>query len=117
MFQSLSARLEVAPPTGLGVCGPAAKWHALWAMMVGFFMILLDATIVAVANPTIMEELGADYDGVIWVTSAYLLAYAVPCWWQGGSGMCSGRRISTLRASRCSRPDRCGAAWRAASRC
>ena len=26
-------------------------WHALWAMMVGFFMILLDATIVAVANP------------------------------------------------------------------
>nr|WP_243858751.1 DHA2 family efflux MFS transporter permease subunit [Mycobacterium sp. DL440] len=47
-------------------------------MMVGFFMILVDATIVAVANPTIMEELGADYDGVIWVTSAYLLAYAVP---------------------------------------
>ncbi|MGV9803290.1 MFS transporter [Mycobacterium sp. NPDC003449] len=53
-------------------------WHALWAMMVGFFMILVDATIVAVANPTIMERLGADYDGVIWVTSAYLLAYAVP---------------------------------------
>jgi EmrB/QacA subfamily drug resistance transporter len=47
-------------------------------MLVGFFMILVDATIVAVANPTIMEELGADYDGVIWVTSAYLLAYAVP---------------------------------------
>nr|WP_234789935.1 DHA2 family efflux MFS transporter permease subunit [Mycolicibacterium fortuitum] len=47
-------------------------------MMVGFFMILVDATIVAVANPTIMEQLGADYDGVIWVTSAYLLAYAVP---------------------------------------
>ncbi len=46
--------------------------------MVGFFMILVDATIVAVANPTIMEQLGADYDGVIWVTSAYLLAYAVP---------------------------------------
>ncbi|WP_131806069.1 MFS transporter, partial [Mycolicibacterium conceptionense] len=55
-----------------------SPWNALWAMMVGFFMILVDATIVAVANPTIMEELGADYDGVIWVTSAYLLAYAVP---------------------------------------
>ena len=25
-----------------------------------------------------MEQLGADYDAVIWVTSAYLLAYAVP---------------------------------------
>jgi EmrB/QacA subfamily drug resistance transporter len=47
-------------------------------MMVGFFMILLDATIVAVANPSIMTKLGASYDSVIWVTSAYLLAYAVP---------------------------------------
>jgi len=47
-------------------------------MLVGFFMILVDATIVAVANPSIMAELGADYDTVIWVTSAYLLAYAVP---------------------------------------
>ena len=58
---------------------PAANpWHALWAMMIGFFMILVDATIVAVANPSIMENLGADYDAVIWVTSAYLLGYAVP---------------------------------------
>ncbi|MGV0873412.1 DHA2 family efflux MFS transporter permease subunit [Mycolicibacterium sp. XJ879] len=53
-------------------------WRALWAMMVGFFMILVDATIVAVANPSLMDQLGADYDAVIWVTSAYLLAYAVP---------------------------------------
>jgi EmrB/QacA subfamily drug resistance transporter len=47
-------------------------------MMVGFFMILVDATIVAVANPSIMDKLDASYDAVIWVTSAYLLAYAVP---------------------------------------
>lgn len=53
-------------------------WHALWALLVGFFMILLDATIVAVANPSIMDALDADYDAVLWVTSAYLLAYAVP---------------------------------------
>src|SRR6201991_4958704 len=53
-------------------------WNALWAMLVGFFMILVDATIVAVANPTIMFKLGASYDAVLWVTSAYLLAYAVP---------------------------------------
>jgi EmrB/QacA subfamily drug resistance transporter len=56
----------------------AKAWNALWAMMVGFFMILLDATIVAVANPSIMTKLGTGYDTVIWVTSAYLLAYAVP---------------------------------------
>jgi EmrB/QacA subfamily drug resistance transporter len=53
-------------------------WNALWAMMVGFFMILLDSTIVAVANPSIMVKLGTSYNTVIWVTSAYLLAYAVP---------------------------------------
>lgn len=53
-------------------------WHALLAMVVGFFMILLDMTIVAVANPAIMEELDAEITAVIWVTSAYLLTYAVP---------------------------------------
>lgn len=54
-------------------------WNALWAMMVGFFMILVDSTIVAVANPGIMDALQiTDYDTVLWVTSAYLLAYAVP---------------------------------------
>ncbi len=57
---------------------PAKPWNALWAMMIGFFMILVDSTIVAVANPSIMVKLQADYDAVIWVTSAYLLAYAVP---------------------------------------
>jgi EmrB/QacA subfamily drug resistance transporter len=58
---------------------PANPWHALWAMLVGFFMILVDSTIVAVANPSIMDGLQiTDYDTVIWVTSAYLLAYAVP---------------------------------------
>ncbi|HEV7852549.1 MAG TPA: MFS transporter [Mycobacterium sp.] len=64
-------------PTG-GAAPVADPWHALWAMMVGFFMILVDATIVAVANPSIMDKLGASYDAVIWVTSAYLLGFAVP---------------------------------------
>jgi EmrB/QacA subfamily drug resistance transporter len=53
-------------------------WSALWAMMVGRFMIMVDTTIVIIANPTIMAKLHAGYDMVIWVTSVYLLAYAVP---------------------------------------
>ncbi|MEU6831536.1 DHA2 family efflux MFS transporter permease subunit [Nocardia beijingensis] len=53
-------------------------WLALVALVVGFFMILLDMTIVAVANPAIMTNLHADISQVIWVTSAYLLTYAVP---------------------------------------
>ncbi|WP_067975399.1 MFS transporter [Mycolicibacter icosiumassiliensis] len=47
-------------------------------MMLGFFVILVDSTIVAVANPSIMSALDIGYDTVIWVTSAYLLGYAVP---------------------------------------
>jgi EmrB/QacA subfamily drug resistance transporter len=41
-------------------------------------MILVDTTIVSVATPAIMRGLHADVNAVVWVTSAYLLAYAVP---------------------------------------
>ena len=56
----------------------ARPWPALWSLVIGFFMILVDTTIVSVANPRIMEGLETDINSVIWVTSAYLLAYAVP---------------------------------------
>jgi EmrB/QacA subfamily drug resistance transporter len=53
-------------------------WAALWSLVIGFFMILIDTTIVSVANPAIMRGVGADINEVIWVTSAYLLSYVVP---------------------------------------
>jgi EmrB/QacA subfamily drug resistance transporter len=53
-------------------------WPALWAMVIGFFMILVDTTIVSIATPAIRDALHTDYNSVIWVTSSYLLAYAVP---------------------------------------
>lgn len=56
----------------------ANPWRALWALVIGFFMILVDSTIVAVATPALMSGLHAGVNDVIWVTSAYLLAYAVP---------------------------------------
>jgi multidrug resistance protein len=62
--------VESAPTT--------SPWASLWALCLGFFMILVDATIVSVATPAIMTALGADINAVVWVTSAYLLAYAVP---------------------------------------
>ncbi|MDL5352261.1 DHA2 family efflux MFS transporter permease subunit [Microbacterium sp. zg-YB36] len=53
----------------------------MWALVIGFFMILVDTTIVSVANPAIKAALDpttGNLDKVVWVTSAYLLAYAVP---------------------------------------
>jgi EmrB/QacA subfamily drug resistance transporter len=66
-------RPPLTPPAA-----PASAWPALWALVLGFFMILVDSTIVTVATPAIMLDLGADVNAVVWVTSAYLLAYAVP---------------------------------------
>lgn len=55
-----------------------AAWRALWALVIGFFMILLDTTIVSMAMPAIMGALHADLTAIIWVNSAYLLTFAVP---------------------------------------
>ena len=73
---SVTTKMSARRPEPDGQPNP---WSALWAMLIGFFMILVDSTIVAVANPSIMTALDiTDYDTIIWVTSAYLLAYAVP---------------------------------------
>ncbi len=53
-------------------------WPALWSLVLGFFMILVDSTIVTIATPALMRSLDADVTSVVWVTSAYLLAYATP---------------------------------------
>lgn len=76
-------RAARGPITGAYAVGhkPRSPWPALWALVIGFFMILVDTTIVSVANPAIKAALDPEtnnLDNVVWVTSAYLLAYAVP---------------------------------------
>lgn len=73
---------QTTPSTGwTGNLPTRSPWPALWAMVIGFFMILVDTTIVSVANPAIKAALDpatGNLDNVVWVTSAYLLAYSVP---------------------------------------
>jgi hypothetical protein len=45
-------------------------WPALWALVAGIFMILVDTTIVSVATNAIWVSLKTDLNSVIWVTSA-----------------------------------------------
>jgi EmrB/QacA subfamily drug resistance transporter len=65
-------------PTQAAAPGTGHPWPALAALCVGFFMILVDMTIVSVATPALIQDLRADVNAVVWVTSAYLLAYAGP---------------------------------------
>jgi EmrB/QacA subfamily drug resistance transporter len=50
---------------------------ALFVLCIGFFVILLDTTIVNVALPTMLDSLHASLDGILWVVNAYLLSFAV----------------------------------------
>ena len=52
-------------------------WVVLVSLCLGFFMILLDTTIVNVAVPSMIDGLGASLDQILWVINAYVLVYAV----------------------------------------
>jgi EmrB/QacA subfamily drug resistance transporter len=52
-------------------------WLVLIFLSLGFFMILLDTTIVNIAIPSIISALHSSLDQILWVLNAYLLVYAV----------------------------------------
>jgi EmrB/QacA subfamily drug resistance transporter len=56
---------------------PSAPWLALGVLALGLFMTLLDLTIVNVAIPSIVDDLHASLDQILWVLNGYSLVYAV----------------------------------------
>lgn len=52
-------------------------WLILTALCLGFFMILLDTTIVNVAIPQMSLHLDAGLSDVLWILNGYILVYAV----------------------------------------
>ena len=52
-------------------------WLVLLVLTTGFFMIMLDTTIVNVAIPAMSAGLNTTLDQILWVLNAYILVYAV----------------------------------------
>ena len=51
------------------------RWMALYVLCVGMLMIVLDATIVNVALPSIQDDLGFSQSNLAWVVNSYLIAF------------------------------------------
>src|SRR5918999_1287880 len=57
------------------VTRPRKRWFALYVLCLGSLMIVLDATIVNVALPSIRADLGFSQESLAWVVNAYLLTF------------------------------------------
>jgi EmrB/QacA subfamily drug resistance transporter len=68
------------------------RWVALIVLCVGMLMIVLDATIVNVALPSIQEDLGFSQSSLAWVVNAYLIAFGGLLLLAGRLGDLLGRR-------------------------
>jgi EmrB/QacA subfamily drug resistance transporter len=80
-----------APRSGGGVLDTPdpRRWRALALLCGAFFMVILDATIVLVALPSIQTHLGFSERGLQWVLSAYALTF-------GGLLLLGGRAADLL---------------------
>ena len=68
------------------------RWVALVVLCVGMLMIVLDATIVNVALPSIQDDLGFSQSSLAWVVNAYLIAFGGLLLLAGRLGDLVGRR-------------------------
>ena len=68
------------------------RWMALYVLCVGVLMIVLDATIVNVALPSIQADLGFSQSNLAWVVNAYLIAFGGLLLLAGRLGDLIGRR-------------------------
>ena len=95
-----------------------SRWIALYVLCAGMLMIVLDATVVNVALPSIQRDLGFSQSSLAWVVNAYLIAF-------GGLLLLAGR-LGDLLGRKRDLPGRPGrlhgrlarsAAWRRARGC
>ena len=93
------------------------RWIALYVLCAGVLMIVLDATVVNVALPSIKEDLDFTQNNLAWVVNAYLIAFGGLLLLSGRIGDLIGHRKVFLVGSGSSRSRRSCAGWRRARRC
>jgi EmrB/QacA subfamily drug resistance transporter len=72
----MAATLDlIRNPSGAEAPGDRSRWIALVLLCVGMLMIVLDATVVNVALPSIQNDLGFSQSSLAWVVNAYLIAF------------------------------------------
>ncbi|HAN72315.1 MAG TPA: MFS transporter, partial [Actinobacteria bacterium] len=81
-----------AHETGSALTG-SKRWFALLFLALGVAMIILDATVVNVAIPTMVRDLGLTTADAEWVTAAYSLTFASLLILSGRIADRSGRRL------------------------
>ena len=69
-----------------------SRWTSLIVLCVGMLMIVLDATVVNVALPSIQQDLGFSQSSLAWVVNAYLIAFGGLLLLAGRLGDLIGRR-------------------------
>src|ERR671928_1386877 len=72
------------------------RWAALYVLCIGALMIVLDATVVNVALPSIQDDLGFSASSLAWVVNAYLIAFGGLLLLAGRIGDLIGRRTVFL---------------------
>jgi EmrB/QacA subfamily drug resistance transporter len=68
------------------------RWLALYVLCAGVLMIVLDATIVNVALPSIQDDLGFSQSNLAWVVNAYLIPFGALLLLAGRIGDLIGKR-------------------------
>jgi EmrB/QacA subfamily drug resistance transporter len=81
-----------ARPTSVSTSNTDNRWAALVVLCVGFFMVVLDATVVNVALPSIQDELDFSQSSLAWVVNAYMIAFGGLLLLAGRLGDLVGRR-------------------------
>jgi EmrB/QacA subfamily drug resistance transporter len=63
------------PPPKTASATDHNRWFALYVLCAGMLMIVLDATIVNVALPSIQDDLGFSQNDLAWVINAYMIPF------------------------------------------